>query len=93
MGNVIPTKTEIVDLFWRGLWTAVSAFIGGLVAAGAGVVDISAIDAGKIAAIGAVLTLVKAYSSNKLGTGTATSRDSAAIGLAPVASLSATPAE
>jgi hypothetical protein len=76
------------------MWTAIQAFTGGLLAAGTGIVDISALEVGYIAAFGAVISLLKTYSSNKLGTGTATARESAMSGLAqPVASLNATPAE
>jgi hypothetical protein len=89
---MIPTKTELIDLLFRALWTGLQAFIGGLLAAGTGIVDISAIDSAQVAAIGAVLSLVKTYASNKLGTGTATERDKPVIGPAPVASLNAVPA-
>lgn len=91
--SAAPTKTEIIDLFWRSVWTLVNTFLGALVAAGTGIVDVSALDAAKVAALGAVLTLVKAYASNKLGTGTATEKASAPPGLPqPVASNNATPA-
>ncbi len=91
--NAVPTKTEIIDLFFRSLWTGINAFLGSLFASGLGIVNISAIDAAKVAAIGAVLTVIKAYASNKLGTGTATTRESAPAGLPqPVASNAATPA-
>lgn len=93
MGSAIPTKTELIDLLYRSLWTGIQAFIGGLLAAGSGIVDISAVDAGKVAAIGAVLSLIKVYASNKLGTGTATERPTAAIGLSPVASAVPAPAD
>lgn len=89
---MVPTKTELIDLFYRALWTGAQAFIGGMLAAGSGVVDITGIEAGKIAATAAVLSLIKTYLSNKLGTGTATSKTEATIGLQPVASNSATPA-
>lgn len=93
MNNAIPTTTELIDLFWRALWTALQAFSGGLVAIGTGAVDITAIEAGKIAAIAAVAALIKTYASNKLGTGTATERGAAPAGLPqPVASDNATPA-
>jgi hypothetical protein len=90
--NAVPTKTELIDLFWRSIWTFVGAFGGGTV-----VINIADwdIDATKLAAIsggGAVFTLLKAYASNKLGTGTATSKTEASVGLNPVASNSATPA-
>ncbi len=88
-----PTKTEIIDLFWRSLWTFVNTFVGSLLAAGTGWVHIDPQQAAMIAAVGAVLTLVKSYASNKLGTGTATERPSAPAGLPqPVASDNATPA-
>jgi hypothetical protein len=88
-----PTKTELIDLFWRSLWTFIATFIGGLTAAGTGLVDASARDLALIAATGAVLTLVKVFASNKLGTGTATDKASAPAGLPqPVASNNATPA-
>ena len=90
--SAVPTKTELIDLFWRSLWTFIGAFGGGTV-----VINIAdwEIDAVKLAAIsggGAVFTLIKAYGSNKLGTGTATSKETATVGLQPVASNSATPA-
>jgi len=89
---MIPTRTELVDLFFRAFWTGTNAYIGGLLAAGTGWVDVSSLDAAKIAAIGAVLTVIKAYTSNKLGTGTATEKVSAPTGmLQPVASNFATP--
>lgn len=91
--SVVPTKTELIDLFYRALWTGGQAFIGGMLAAGSGVVDITGLEAGKVAAIAAVLSLIKTYLSNKLGTGTATERTEPAVGLQPVASNSATPAE
>ena len=91
MNSVIPTKTEIVDLLWRAFWTGSQAFIGGLLAAGSGVVNISALDAGKIAAIGAVLSLIKTFASNKVGTGTSGSQPAPAGLPQPVASNYAIP--
>ena len=88
-----PTKTEIIDLFWRSMWTFVNTFLGALLAAGTGWVHIDPAQGALISGIGAVLTLIKSYASNKLGTGTATTRESAPAGLPqPVASTNATPA-
>ncbi len=89
-----PTKTELIDLFWRSLWTFVNTFIGALLAAGTGWVHIDPSQAALVGGVGSVLTLVKSYASNKLGTGTATTKESAPAGLPqPVASSFATPAE
>ena len=85
------SKTELVDMAWRTFWTAINAFIGGVLAAGSGVVDISALDAGKVAAIGATLTLIKAFASNRLGTGTAGTVSPPSGLPQPVASNIATP--
>src|SRR5262245_51804616 len=90
--GVAPTKTELIDLFCRSFWTFLSSFLGVLTAAGSGIVDVSARNVAIISAFGAVATLVKAYASNKLGTGTATTKEEPSIGLKPVASESATPA-
>ena len=94
MDSVIPTKTEIIDLFWRSVWTFLAAFIGILVGAGLGIANINALQSAELAGVGAVLTLVKVFASNKLlGTGTASEKPSAVLGLAqPVASNNATPA-
>lgn len=88
-----PTKTELIDLFWRSWWTAINSYAGSLLASGLGIVDISALDAAKVAAIGAVLTVVKSYASNKLGTGTATTRETPVVGPPPAASTYATPVD
>ena len=94
LSNAAPTKTEIVDLFWRSLWTFIGAFTGGTVVTNLGGWDIDSLQLAAISGGGAVVTLLKAYASNKLGTGTAASKAPPAMGMAePVASESAVPAE
>lgn len=93
-----PTKTEIIDLFWRSVWTFLEVFLGilsvdyiaSIFDAGGGV------ELGRLplyAAGGAVAAVVKTYASNKLGTGTATDKAAPTVGLAPVASEVAKPAQ
>lgn len=95
-----PTKTELIDLAWRCLWTFIQTFLAVLLTmpmlsdvdlGDEVVVDISglglAATAAFIAAVAAVGSVVKTYASNKLGTGTATQRAQPAIGRAPVASI------
>lgn len=88
-----PSKTELIDLFWRSLWTFLSAFSGGELVNAFADWDIPTLQLMALSGGGAVITLIKAYASNKLGTGTATSAESPKVGLQPVASNSATPAQ
>lgn len=88
-----PTKTELIDLGWRALWTFISTFLSGLTMAGTGIIDISARNVALLSAGGAVASLIKTYTSNKLGTGTATTRETPVVGPAPVASVIATPVD
>jgi hypothetical protein len=90
--GVAPTKTELVDLFWRSAWTWVAAFIGLLSANGLDVVSLDLEQMAKVSALSVLTTVVKVFASNKLGTGTGTDRATPAVGLQPVASNSATPA-
>lgn len=91
--SAAPTKTELVDLFWRSIWTFIAAFTSGTAVNTLGDWNIDAVQLAAIAGGGAVVTLIKAYSSNKLlGTGTASDKSSAVLGLPqPVASNNATP--
>lgn len=106
--SATPTKAEVIDLFWRSVWTFIASFLGAFPGA-ALVVFLSNISNGDAhisvngiwiiiapaiyAACNAVVTLVKVYVSNKLGTGTATSRDAPVAGLVkPVATVSIAPA-
>jgi Tfp pilus assembly PilM family ATPase len=86
------SKTELIDLFWRALWTFIAAATGGasvdsLFDIGIGNLDLILLSGG-----GAVVTMLKTFASNKLGTGTGTSKPEASVGLQPVASDSARPA-
>jgi hypothetical protein len=79
--GVAPTGAEVKDLFWRSVWTFLQAGIGtatGLPLAsslGVGGLDLDALQtisvAAVVAGVAAVLSVVKTYSSNKLGTGAA----------------------
>lgn len=91
--GVVPTKTEIVDLIWRALWTFLASATSGAAITTLTDINIETLDLLVLSGGGAVVTLVKAYASNKLGTGTASERTSAPAGLPqPVASNNATPA-
>lgn len=81
MGSVAPTKAEIIDLFWRSTWTFIGAFTGGTVVTSIGGWDIDAVKLAAISGGGAVVTLLKSYASNKLGTGTAASKSPPAANL------------
>lgn len=79
--GVAPTAAEAKDLLWRSVWTFLQAGIGtamGLPIAsslGVGGLDLDALQtlttAAVVAGAAAVLSLLKTYSSNKLGTGAA----------------------
>lgn len=96
--GVAPSKTELIDLFWRSVWTFLEV-VGGIIT---GDFIMQAIDGGGgiqmarlplYAGAGAVIAGIKTFASNKAGTGTATSKPSAPAGfLQPVASDHATPA-
>lgn len=95
-----PTKTELIDLFWRSVWTFIE--VGGGIMTGDAIAGMfrdghTSVGLGQTvlaAGAGAVIALIKSYGSNKLGTGTATTRETPAAGLpAPVASNAATPAQ
>lgn len=103
----MPTKTELIDLFWRCLWTFLQAFLG--VVAGIPAfrsvlsqeIVLPTVDdlrlyglAGVVAGVAMVASAIKTYVSNKLGTGTATNKIVPAAGLPkPVASNIARPAD
>ena len=92
MSNLAPTKTELVDLLWRSTWTFIAAATSGATVSSFSNIDIEALDLLVISGGSAVVTLVKAFASNKLGTGTASSGTAPAGLPAPVASNNATPA-
>ena len=89
-----PTRTELIDLFWRSFWTFAASLIGNITYDGISNLTATSLKALAIAAFYSMLvTVVKTYISNKGGTGTATERLSAPVGLLkPVASNNATPA-
>lgn len=89
--SVVPTKTELIDLFWRSLWTFIASLGGAQIVNAYFHWDISNIQMALISGGGAVFTVLKVYASNKLGTGTATSKEAPVVGLPPVASNVATP--
>ena len=89
---MVPTKTELIDLFWRALWTFIAAVSGGAAVDSLSNINVETLDLIVISGGGAVVTMIKVYASNKIGTGTATSKPEASVGLQPVASDSATPA-
>lgn len=89
-----PTKTELIDLFYRSAWTFIAAVIGLLTSNGAGITDLSIEQIVKAAGLTILTTVVKVFVSNKLGTGTATEAASAPSGFPqPAASNNATPAQ
>lgn len=61
-----PTKQGLIDLGWRGLWTALQAFIAVLLGASAGMIDANVLQAAGVAALGAGLSVVKSYAGQKL---------------------------
>jgi hypothetical protein len=88
-----PTKTELIDLFYRSMWTFIAAVIGLLVSNGAHVTSLDFQQIMQAAGLTVVTTVVKVFVSNKLGTGTATEKESAPSGFPqPAASNNATPA-
>lgn len=90
--GLAPTKTEIIDLWWRSFWTWAASFIGLLSANGLDVVSLDLEQMAKVSALTVLTTVVKTYISNKNGSGTASERSVPVVGLQPVASNSATPA-
>ena len=89
--TVVPSKTEIVDLFWRSIWTFIASFIGLISANGLDIVILDYVQMAKIAGLTVLTTVIKTYVSNKNGTGTATELQRPILGTQPVASNSATP--
>lgn len=92
--NIAPTRTELVDLLWRSVWTFLQVALGIItVTALMGDAQLEVWRIAFYSGGGAVISIVKTFASNKLGTGTATSQSSAPAGLPqPVASVHATPA-
>ena len=62
-----PTKAEIVDLFWRALWTAVQSGSAVLLGAGVGLIDADLGAAAGVAALGGALSVIKSFAGQQLG--------------------------
>jgi hypothetical protein len=63
-----PTKRELVDLWWRAVWTFVALFGASLAAAGLNWVELSAIQMAGLSGLGGVITVVTVYARQKAGT-------------------------
>ena len=63
-----PTKAELIDLFWRSVWTFVQATTAAVTAAGIGWVDVSLRESAIIGGLGAVASVLKNFAAQKLGT-------------------------
>lgn len=66
MSQAAPTKSELVDLFWRSLWTFVAAGLAGLT--GTALLDLTAWQAAGGAGLTALFTVVAVYARQKAGT-------------------------
>jgi hypothetical protein len=66
--SAAPTKEQLIDLAWRALWTFVQAFLGALTGVAILDVDKGIAVAALAAGFGAVLSLIKTYVSQRLGT-------------------------
>lgn len=64
-----PTRSELEALVWRSFWTAIQTGTAVVVAAGLDWIDINVWQLAGTAAVGGVLSVVKNYASQKLGTG------------------------
>lgn len=64
--NVVPTKKELVDLFFRVLWTFISAALAGTV--GVAFLDIGALQAMALAGLSGAANVLLVYARLKLGT-------------------------
>lgn len=63
---MIPTKDELIELFFRSLWTAVKAFTGGLFVNGTGLIEVDSLALAGIAAGSAVVSVLHVYAAQKL---------------------------
>ena len=61
-----PTVTELEDLFWRTVWTAIPAFTSALIVSN--VTDVNQLHAAAMAALTSVITSVTVYARQKAGT-------------------------
>jgi len=64
-----PTRAGLEALAWRALWTAIQTGSAVIVAAGLNWIEIDVWRLAGISAVGGVFSVVKNYSSQKLGTG------------------------
>lgn len=69
LDSLRPTRAGLEALFWRSLWTAVQTGTAVVVAAGLGWIDADVWQMAGMAAGGGVVSVVKNYVSQKLGTG------------------------
>ena len=70
MDELRPTTGQLEDLFWRALWTFLQAFIGVLLGAQFFDWSVDTLEVAGAAGIGAVLSVMKTFASQRLGRGT-----------------------
>ena len=68
MSNVVPTKAELVEVFWRSLWTAIAGIGSAVTIPSLFSLNVSTLDALAIAAGGGAFTVILAYARMKQGT-------------------------
>ena len=67
-GSVVPTRGELVDLFFRSLWTFVAGALGAPVATALFDLPISTLQGMAMAGTMGVCSVVLVYARQKLGT-------------------------
>lgn len=63
--SLAPTRKELIDLFWRVLWTFVSVFLGGL--SGMQALDIGVAEIAALAGLSAAANVLLVFARQKLG--------------------------
>lgn len=68
MTNVVPTRAELVEVFWRALWTAIAGVGSAVTVPSLLNLNVSTLDAILLAAGGGAFTVIFAYARMKQGT-------------------------
>jgi hypothetical protein len=68
MNNVVPTRGELLDLFWRSIWTGLAALGGFNIYSAIAGLDISVLHSAGAAFTSAVLGVITVYARQKAGT-------------------------
>lgn len=61
-----PSRAEVVDLFWRSLWTFVSTALGATVVSSP--LDLNALEVAVLAGAGAAVNVIAVFARQQLGT-------------------------